>query len=109
MSATRLWCLCPRCRVFIDQTSEATARVMPASADVTCPWCSMRSTLGQWLEAGKRDLCECGCPRAAHAAYVTSDGEPPRGDMTQGTVIVAAPCIGCGCTQVAGDREIRVA
>lgn len=107
MSARVHWCLCPCCRVFIDQVKPDAILALGA-AEVRCPWCARSTTLPAWLEAGKRDLCECGCPRAAHTGYVTTDGEPPRGDMTQGTVIVSAPCVGCGCTRISGAREVRL-
>lgn len=82
--------------------------LVEAHADIRCPWCGLLSTVDAWVEAGARDLCDCGCPRAAHAGYATSDGLPPSGVATQVVTVRSAPCVACGCTRVSGAREIRL-
>lgn len=100
------WVLCPRCRVFVDRL--AVDLTTSPLIDVKCPWCSMLGTVEQWTQAGARDLCECGCPRAAHVAYRTSDGLPPGSNADQRTITESAPCVGCGCVSVSGAHEVRL-
>jgi len=97
---------CPRCRMFIDRLAADVP--FPEHTDIRCPWCSMIDTAERWAEAATRELCECGCPRAAHVAFLTSDGEAPGGGGGQRMVPVAAPCIGCGCVRVSGAHEVRL-
>lgn len=100
------WAVCPKCRVFAGLVPTLGAR---GETPTRCPWCSELSTLGQWLEAGARDLCDCGCPRAAHVAYQTSDRLAPGGSMEQHIIAIAGPCVGCGCVAVSGAHEVRLA
>lgn len=102
------WMLCPVCRVFLDRLAvdlTAAARAI----DIRCPWCQHVSSVQAYTDAGARDLCECGCPRAAHVAYTTSDGLPPGSGPGQRTLTRSAPCLGCGCVRVSGVREVRLA
>ena len=104
------WAVCPRCRVFVDKLSPETMEAHGANAsevDVKCPWCSMLATLAQWIEAGARDVCAYGCPRASHAAYKTSDGRASGGEK-QKMRIESAPCVVHGCSAISGAREIRL-
>jgi len=98
------WAVCPVCRVFVDQLALDPA--LAPSHLIPCPWCGKKSELGRWLTAGARDLCACGCPRAAHAAYVTPDGEPPAPGLR--ARVIAAPCVGCGCKRLDGSSAIRM-
>lgn len=104
------WTLCPRCRVYVDRlTAEAWAMVheRTRTVDLKCPWCHLLSTLPQWLEAAARDVCACGCPRAAHAGVTTSDGLPPGSGGEQRIRAHAAPCVSHACTACSGAREVR--
>jgi hypothetical protein len=96
------WVLCPRCRIFVDQLSAA----VDVDADIRCPWCQLLATVPKWLDAGARDTCECGCPRACHSAYVTTDGKPPGGGNL--VRVVSAACVTHGCVRVSGAREVRL-
>lgn len=102
---TTAWVVCPKCRVFAGEVPTFGVRGELATK---CPWCSEESTAATWFEAGARDLCECGCPRAAHVRYQTSDRLAPGGSVEQHVMPIAGPCVGCGCVAVSGAREVRL-
>lgn len=95
------WALCPWCRAYVSRL----AREVIGGAPARCPWCRHVATVSQWLEAGSRDLCACGCPRAAHVGYRTTDGQAP----TPGERLRAhpAPCVEHGCRATSGAGEVR--
>ena len=101
---THPWVLCPACRCYVDRCHGDVS--IAAAMPVRCPWCAATSVLGQWLEAGARDLCACGCPRAAHVGYATVDGAAP--SRIQRALAYPAPCIGCGCARVSGAGDVRL-
>ena len=95
------WALCPHCRAYVSRL----ARRVIGGAPVRCPWCGGLATVAEWLEAGARDPCSCGCPRAAHVGYTTADGLAPRpGEPLRAK---PAPCIAHGCITVSGAGEVR--
>ena len=100
-----VWVVCPICRVF---AGKQRVEDLHGETPTKCPWCEKPSTMAAWLEAGARDLCECGCPRAAHIAYGTSDRLAPGSTEGQHIVAYAAPCFACGCQQVSGAQEVRL-